>query len=362
MEHFFNQLIFENTVKSYFTVAGAILVAFIIKRFISKYFARIIYKVISKKGNLLHKDAFVNLIIPPLELFIVVFISFVALDKLTYPKALDIVVYKVKLFDIIDSISNGIIIIIFVWLCLRAIDFIAMILEDKAKLNNDFTDNQLIVFFKDFFKAILIITGILLIIKFSFRKDVNGILTGLSLIGAALALATKESIENLIASFIIFFDKPFVTGDLVKVNAFTGTIEKIGLRSTRIRTENKTYITVPNKQMVDTIIDNFSLRTQRRGDLRLELDVLASVDSLKNFISLIKAYLQSNESVANSIVSLADTGKDAHIINITYFSNMPQTYDDFVLMSEAINFKAIELIEELNIELAATYTDVIIKQ
>ena len=54
--------------------------------------------------------------------------------------------------------------------------------------------------------------------------------------GAALALAAKESIENLIASFIIFFDKPFFTGDTLKVNNVSGTVEKIGLRSTRIRT------------------------------------------------------------------------------------------------------------------------------
>ena len=50
---------------------------------------------------------------------------------------------------------------------------------------------------------------------------------------------------------------------------FTGTVEKIGLRSTRIRTENKTYISVPNKQMVDSIIDNISLRTQRKGGIKI---------------------------------------------------------------------------------------------
>jgi MscS family membrane protein len=53
--------------------------------------------------------------------------------------------------------------------------------------------------------------------------------------------AAKESLENLIASFIIFFDKPFITGDLLKVNNVTGRVEKIGLRSTRIRTTDKTF-------------------------------------------------------------------------------------------------------------------------
>ena len=97
--------------------------------------------------------------------------------------------------------------------------------------------------------------------------------------GAAIALATRESLENLIASFIIFFDKPFATGDTVKVLQFTGTVEKIGLRSTRIRTESKTYITVPNKQMVDSVVDNISLRTQRKAEIKLEMEVQNSAAS-----------------------------------------------------------------------------------
>ena len=108
---------------------------------------------------------------------------------------------------------------------------------------------------------ILVIIGILLVLRFSFNKEIGNLLTGLSLVGAAIALATRESMENLIASFIIFFDKPFITGDLVKVNNLTGNIEKIGLRSTRIRTLEKTYISVPNKQMVDTIVDNMTNMT-----------------------------------------------------------------------------------------------------
>jgi MscS family membrane protein len=79
--------------------------------------------------------------------------------------------------------------------------------------------------------------------------------------GAALALAARESLENIIASFIIFFDKPFVTGDNLKIQQVTGTVERIGLRSTRIRTADKTLVSVPNKQMVDSIVDNLSMRT-----------------------------------------------------------------------------------------------------
>jgi len=130
----------------------------------------------------------------------------------------------------------------------------------------------LIIFFREFLKVILIIVCILVMIRYVFNQDITKLLAGLSIVGAAIALAAKESIENLIASFIIFFDRPFTVGDLLKVQQVNGTVEKIGLRSTRIRTTERTYVTIPNKQMVDSIVDNLSLRNKRRFELVLELD------------------------------------------------------------------------------------------
>ena len=183
--------------------------------------------------------------------------------------------------ELLHSIGSLVLIVSFIWFFCECIDFISIILHIKANRTHDSTDNQLIVFFKDFFKVILCIIGLLMILKFTFGYKIGNLLTGLSLVGAAIALALRESLENLIASFIIFFDKPFSMGDSVKVHNFTGTVEKIGLRSTRIRTEQKTFITVPNKQMVDSILDNLSQRTQRKGELRLEVGLLTSSASFR---------------------------------------------------------------------------------
>jgi MscS family membrane protein len=199
-----------------------------------------------------------------------------------------------------------------------------------------------------------------MVLRFSFNKDIGNLLTGLSIVGAAIALATRESLENLIASFIIFFDKPFITGDLVKVNGFTGNIEKIGLRSTRIRTVDKTYITVPNKQMVDTIVDNYSLRVQRRVEMKLELDLNASSIQLKDLVTGIKLILQKTE-IDNGTVYLMDTGKSAHIISVDYFTPMDQNLDEFNTVREAVNLEIINLMEQMGIQLAAANTDVVIR-
>ncbi|MEP7319545.1 MAG: mechanosensitive ion channel domain-containing protein [Panacibacter sp.] len=198
-------------------------------------------------------------------------------------------------------------------------------------------------------------------LRFTFNYDVSKLITGLSIVGAAIALATKESLENLIASFIIFFDKPFTTGDLVKVQGFTGNVERIGLRSTRIRTDHKTYITVPNKQMVDTILDNISLRTQRRAEIKLEIGLSATLPQLKKLIPEIKNLLQQ-DAISSSVVFLSDTGKNAHIITVEFFSGMHQTINEFNSLREEINFKVIELLSENKIELAAASTDIVVKQ
>ena len=361
MYQFLQQEILDNTLESYLIVLGTILLVIVIKRLVSKYLAKVLYNMVGKAGKKVARQSFLDLVLQPLDTFLVVQISIIALDRLKSPKLLDIAIYHLTIRQLIDSLAAGTLIVVFIWLCVRVIDFIAMILEEKANLTKDQTDNQLIIFFKDFFKVILVIIGVLLVLRFSFNKNIGNLLTGLSIVGAAIALATRESMENLIASFIIFFDKPFITGDQVKVNGFTGTIEKIGLRSTRIRTLDKTYISVPNKQMVDTIIDNISLRTQRKVEIRLEIGLGASAGQLKQLSPAIRNLLQKPE-IEKSFVYLMDTGKNAHIVAVDYFTTISQSIEAFNLFRETINLEIIELLESLQIELAAASTDIVVKQ
>ncbi len=355
------QEILDNTVESYLYVAATIFIALLAKRLISKYLARLLYKLVAKASKTITRQSFLDLVLQPLDVFLVLLVSIIAMDKLRFPGAFNIKIYHITIRELTDSMAAGMLVLAFIWLCLRVIDFIAMILEEKANLTKDQTDNQLIIFFKDFFKVILVIVGILLVLRFSFNKQIGNLLTGLSLVGAAVALATRESMENLIASFIIFFDKPFITGDLVKVNNFTGTIEKIGLRSTRIRTIEKTYISVPNKQMVDTIVDNISLRTQRKVEIRLELGLGATAEQLRALSPAIVSVLRK-PGIEKTSVYLMDTGRNAHITEIDYFTTIEQSIDEFNTLREEVNLGIIELLEKMGIELAAANTDVVVRQ
>jgi MscS family membrane protein len=178
--------------------------------------------------------------------------------------------------------------------------------------------------------------------------------TSLSIVGAAVALSMRESLENIIASFIIFFDKPFTIGDLVKVNNFTGTIEKIGLRSTRIRTQDKTYISVPNKQMVDNIVDNISLRTQRKIELDLQLSVATTASQLAAYSQYLQNEISQLKNVSSVQAYVSEAGKQYHVLHIECLVSMDLEFNEFIVLKEKINVRAIQYANDHAIQFATT--------
>lgn len=350
MNDFLQQAWWGNTVKNYLVIAAIILFVWLLKRIISRYFAGLIFGLVHKIWKDVDKQSFIKLVIRPLGFFLAVLVSIAALYKLNYPEQLNAEVYKYTIKEIVQCAGNIILIVSITSLLIRIIDFIALILEKRANLTPDQSDNQLIVFFKDFFKVILVIIGIMLVLRYAFSLDIGGLLTGLSIVGAAIALALRESLENLIASFIIFFDKPFVTGDLVKVNNVTGAVEKIGLRSTRIRTEQKTFVTVPNKQMVDSVLDNLSLRSQRKGELKLNIAHSASAAQIQQLVEAIEKILLRDE-IENSSITLSDISVNSFDVVADYFTR-PTNIEQFNFLKQEINLSVIKILETLKLELA----------
>lgn len=358
MNDILSKIIFDNSIKQYLIVIAIIWVVYIFKKYLSRIIADLSFRLFSKASGRIRKEPFIDLVAGPVQLFLMLVVVFLSLSQLNFPKVLDFKIYTIPLADIIDSAGTAVVIIAFTWLLLRMIDFIALVMQEKANRTPDLSDDQLVIFFRDFLKIIIIIIGVLLIIRFTFHKEVTPLLTGLSIMGAALALAAKESLENLIASFIIFFDKPFTLGDIVKVQSITGNIEKIGLRSTRIRTDQKTYVTVPNKQMVDSILDNLTLRTQRKGELKLELHPQTPGLAVQQFIDSINELLKENYSVGFSTyaVFLTDISKNGIVVTVEYFTeNISMAV--FNQTRQRLNLDILKLMEQQEIKLAPVKND-----
>jgi MscS family membrane protein len=133
-------------------------------------------------------------------------------------------------------------------------------------------------------------------------------------------------------------------------------VERIGLRSTRIRTDQKTYVTVPNKQMVDSVVDNLSLRTQRKGELRLELSLSTPAARLDKLIDELKKILKK-DNVENSTAFLNDITASAFLMNVDYFTS-PITQDEFNAIKQKVNLDTLRLLEKMEIHIAGSSTDI----
>ncbi|WP_343667083.1 mechanosensitive ion channel domain-containing protein [Chitinophaga sp.] len=360
MNNLLDKVILGNPIQNYFILAIVLLFVSMIKRYLSQWLASLLFKEVRKWAPDIGQHEFSHLLLRPLEYFFLLVAFMLTIDHLNFPPELNVMVYNgFSLKGVLNTLLELALTVSIIWIILRVIDFISLMISKSADLLQDKTDNQFIVFFRDFFKAIVFIFGAVAFIRILFGAVlVNKIIAGLGIGAAALALAAKESIENLICSFIIFFDKPFRVGDTVKVDAYQGAVEKIGLRSTRIRTQDKTFVTVPNKKMVDSILDNISLRTQQRVALRLEVAGDTQAENLLQVLQDIRNLLERNEKVADGfIVNLHDFTSTTYVIQIIFLTNVIESIPYNQLRSE-VNLGIINILESQGVKLSSTTVEI----
>ena len=97
--------------------------------------------------------------------------------------------------------------------------------------------------------------------------NVGAALAGIGVVGVAVGFAAQDSLANTLAGFMIFWDKPFLVGDWIEVEGQFGMVQDITLRSTRIRTPRNTFVVIPNKKIIDAVLENSS----KHGEIRLDM-------------------------------------------------------------------------------------------
>jgi len=140
------------------------------------------------------------------------------------------------------------------------------------------------LFYLQIIRIFLIILGIIMILSL-LGLNVSGIVTGLGIGGLAVSLAAKDTLTNLFAGIAIMSDKMFELGDLIQGPDFEGTVEFIGLRSSRVRSYDQTEYIVPNSKLTDNVVVNLSHMLKRRLRLSITLPSYVSreqVDKLKH--------------------------------------------------------------------------------
>lgn len=189
--------------------------------------------------------------------------------------------------------------------------------------------------------------------------NVGAIVASLGLGGLAVALAAKDTAANFISGLIILIDKPFLVGETVKIGDIVGVVEEIGLRATRIRTFDKTLVTIPNQNIVNANIDNLTRRKKWRVKMYISLSYSTKREQIEKIISDIKNMLSEHKGVAkdeNIVVCFEEFGQNSLNIFIQYYTNTSE-FMDYLAVREDINLKIMHIVEKHGASFAAVQTN-----
>ncbi|MFG0329326.1 MAG: mechanosensitive ion channel family protein [Phycisphaerales bacterium] len=150
-----------------------------------------------------------------------------------------------------------------VWAAFRLTDLAGEVLASKALHTDTKFDDLLVPLVRKTLKVFIAAFGLIYIAD-SFDIEILPLLTGLGIGGAALAFASKDTVENFFGSIAVIVDRPFEVGDWVVIGDTEGTVETMGFRSTRVRTFYNSEITLPNANLVRAVVDNYGRRKYRR--------------------------------------------------------------------------------------------------
>jgi MscS family membrane protein len=130
--------------------------------------------------------------------------------------------------------------------------------------------------------------------------NIAAIITGLSIGGAALALASQDTVKNLFGSVVILSERPFVVGDWITTQGVEGVVEEIGFRSTRIRTFSDTVIFLSNAKLADSTIENMDMRNVRRFKTTINVDIATSPEALQKLLEDIRRVISSDAKTVSA--------------------------------------------------------------
>jgi MscS family membrane protein len=192
--------------------------------------------------------------------------------------------------------------------------------------------------------AIFVVIGLLMVVQ-SLGYNVKTILGAAGIGGLAFALAAQDTIANLFGSLVVATDQPFKIGETIRVDGNVGTVEDIGLRSTKLRLVDKSLLVIPNKTMASESIANLSRFKQRRVDQVLGLTYDTTAEKMEQLLVDLRALLNSDEGVEKqtSNVAFTEFGDSSMNIQIIYYT-ITADFAQHLQVRERVNLKMMRLI------------------
>ncbi|MBQ2916620.1 MAG: mechanosensitive ion channel family protein [Clostridia bacterium] len=341
------QITFEQIIDLW--VGLAIIIIF---KILSSSFAYIIVKMFKfkvKDKKIIKQNAFYK----PLRTFFVLLGVYIATMSLNLPENIFAIVTKIFKICVILLSTIG-----FANLFNSNSETFSKIRE---KLHFNGTDTT-INFFSKIAKALIYIVGAFIVIS-ELGYDLSGLVAGLGIGTAVIALAAQDVAKSMLAGFSIISDRPFDIGDYIEVDIYKGTVEDITFRTTRIRDINNQIVVLPNSLLTTTSIINGTKREKRRYELLLTLELNTSLDKVSELTENIKLTLNTHENIEKESIrvffdTISANGID---ISIGFYTDLIDLVD-FLKFKEEMNYKLLEMIKNANIELAYPSQSIYLKK
>jgi len=172
------------------------------------------------------------------------------------------------------------------------------------------------------------------------------LIAGLSVGGLAVALAIRPTLENVVGGLTLFADRPVRVGDFCQYGSKIGTVEEIGLRSTRIRSLERTLVTIPNSTFAHMELDNFSVRDQRLLTTILQLRYETTPEQLRYVLTELRTMLLAHPKVTEAPARVRFVGYGTYSLDLEVFAYLRcQDQDTFLAIQEDIFLRMADIIE-----------------
>ena len=238
--------------------------------------------------------------------------------------------------NIWQGIAATLTVIALCWLALRLMDFVTESTLERLRRANRLGATALVQLITRLSKAMAVILAGLVLLYLS-GIDLTAVLAGLGVGGLAIGFGAQKTIENLFGGIMMISDKPVNVGDACRVGDVFGSVEDIGLRSTRIRTLDRTVVSIPNGQLATMSLENFAVRDRIWFHHTVGLGVQTTADEMRRVLTGIRQLLGTHPKVDASSARTRFIRFGAWSLDVEVFA--------YVLEHEPTTFLAIQ--EEL---------------
>ena len=252
--------------------------------------------------------------------------------------------------------------IFWIYVFLKLVKVVMFIYGQFAEKTHGRLDDQLVPILNSLFTGLVIVIGLFRLLIL-FGVDAATMLAGATIGGLAVALASQDTVKNLIGTIMIFLDKPFHIEDWIEAGEVVGTVEKVGFRSTSVRAADTSVYKIPNSKLSEIVINNKGLRLFRRYNTNLGLRYDTPPELIEAFVKGVREIIIAHPETRSDSFNVEFTGfgDSALLVMINvYFKSLAWGIEQS--SKHRLHIAIVKLAKALGVDFAFPSTTVTIEQ